>query len=72
MEYLSWIAFAFTVAGTILSAKKNRWCWVVWIAGNVPWACYSYHAGQWAMLAQTAIFFCLNIYGLRQWLKGAV
>ena len=69
MQLISWLAFAFTVSGCFLAARKSAWCWPVWIAGNFPWAWYFWHTHQMAGLTQTVVFFCLNIYGLWMWVK---
>lgn len=34
---VSWITTALCLIGTVLNVKKNKWCFVLWLMGNILW-----------------------------------
>lgn len=64
---IQWIAFTLSIIGIALNAKKNIWCWPVWIVSNGFWIYYSIQEGQFAALATWTVFLMFNFYGWYQW-----
>lgn len=64
---IQWIAFTLSVIGITLNAKKNIWCWPIWIVSNGFWIYYSFQEGQFAALATWVVFLGFNFYGWYQW-----
>ena len=40
MDLLGWVASILSIFGIYLNAKKNIWCWYVWLVSNVGWLIY--------------------------------
>lgn len=75
MSILGWIASVFSISGTLFNAKKNIWCWPIWITGNCLWKYYSIISEQWALLLVWIGFSIANIYAWSEWhkdLKGGI
>ena len=66
---LGWIATAMSVAGVLLNAKKNIWCWPVWLASNVLWIYISVVTNNLPQVVLWVIFAASNCYGYFQWKK---
>jgi nicotinamide riboside transporter PnuC len=64
---IDWVAAALSIAGIVMNAHKNPWCWPVWIASNVVWVSYAAVVGEWAVLATFTAFFAGNVYGWYRW-----
>ena len=65
---IGYVALALNVGGNMLLAHKNIWGWVVRIVTNVAWITYaSQIEGGDPMVANHAVFFMINMYGLRKW-----
>ena len=62
-----WIAAALSLAGILLNARKNIWCWPVWILSNLAWITYGVWFSQWAVLVTFTGFLFGNIYGWMMW-----
>ena len=68
-NYLGFFAFILTAIGGYLSAKKNNFCWYLWLASNVIWSYYALRPYQPMLLAEQFVFFGLNVYGIVKWKK---
>lgn len=66
---MSWFAAVFTLTGLVLSAKKIRWCWVLFILGSTVWITYGVRTHQWSIVMLDAGAIGFNVYGWRQWGK---
>jgi nicotinamide riboside transporter PnuC len=64
---MSWVAFLFSLWGVYLVSKKNKWCWVVWLVGNVCWIIYAWSPFQLALIVTQVIYILTNIYGIWEW-----
>lgn len=64
---VEWTAALLSLVGIFLNAKKNIWCWPVWIASNFCWIAYSLYTQEWAVLITFGGFFLGNLYGWREW-----
>jgi nicotinamide mononucleotide transporter len=67
---ISWIAMFLSLFGVVLNARKNIWCWPVWIISNFVWAAYNYQTRQLAPLVLVVVLCGANIFGWRSWSKG--
>lgn len=70
---IQWIAFILSFAGILLNAKKNMWCWPIWIVSNILWIIFnlSQPTPDYATLCLWMIFMMSNIYGWFQWGKDS-
>jgi len=66
-----WVALALAVTGSVLSARKIKWCWVIWMVANICSIIYCFTVTPVAIpiIIQEAIFFGINIYGMWNWFK---
>ena len=66
---LGWIAFALSVIGILLNAKKIIWCWPIWLVSNVLWIIHIWTqpAPDYSALCLWVVFLMSNIYGWFQW-----
>ena len=69
MNILGWIAMVFSVTGTLFNAKKNIWCWLIWIVANCLWKYYAIATQQWSLLVLWIVFTIANIYAWKEWYK---
>ena len=67
MDYLS---VFLSVFGLFLNARRNFWCWPVWLVGNVTWAIYATQTHQPSIMLLQGIYLGVNIYGWKKWLNG--
>jgi len=68
---MDWIAFLLTMTGLYLNIKRNNWCWLVWISGNLFWLGSSIPHAQWAIMSQNVIFLASNGLGWYKWTHDA-
>lgn len=69
IEVISWIILVITVAGVILSTKKNKYCWVVYFIADVSWTLINFYYGLYAQASMHLIFTGLCINGWLKWKK---
>ena len=69
LELIGWIASGLSIIGTLFSAKKNIWCWPIWILSCLIWSGYSMFSKQWALLSVWIGFIVANIYGWKNWYR---
>jgi len=63
------IATILSITGVFFNAKKNIYCWYIWIMSNILWIIYSIKTDQIPALIMWIVFFFANIYGYLQWRK---
>jgi len=57
-----------SIVGTILNIRKNRWCFIVWIATNGFWCVYNFrvlHSYQQGVIF--LVYAGLAVWGLIKW-----
>ena len=60
----------FSVTGIFLAARKNKWGFVVGLAGQPFWFATSIINKQWGVLVTTVGFTISWAYGAYNWFKG--
>lgn len=66
---IGWIASTLSIIGIVLNAKKNIWCWPIWLLSNVLWVYHCMQVGDSAALVTWIVFGAFNIYGWYNWRK---
>lgn len=69
VQIFTWTVTAICLAGTVLNVKKNRWCFVLWIFGNVAWLLYDAHSGLYSRAMLDVVQLAFAIWGLIEWRK---
>ena len=65
----TWTLTAFTIAGTYLNSKQNKYGFLVWGLCNMLWLGVDLTRGIYAQAALYVVFIGFNIYGWQQWGK---
>ena len=71
MQVISWIATAASLVGVVLNIRQDRRCFGIWMVTNAFWAGYDFSIGATAQAALFTVYFCLAVYGFREWRKTA-
>lgn len=58
-----------SVIGMFLTARKNKWGFVVGLSGQPFWFLTSLLHGQWGVFILTAFYTCTYIYGIYNWFR---
>ena len=70
LDLLQWPAMAVTVLAAWLvgSQRKARREWGFWVflASNVLWVAWGWHAGAWALVALQVCLAALNVRGVKK------
>lgn len=70
LDALQWPAMAVTLLAAWLvgsqSKAKRNWGFWVFIASNVLWTVWGFHAKAWALITLQAGLFVLNLRGARK------
>lgn len=67
---MEWIAVILSLIGMILNAKKNIWCWPIWILSDCVWLyCVAIKTYQPQQIILWIAFLISNIYGWYWWRK---
>lgn len=70
LDALQWPAMLVTLLAAWLvgsqSKAKRNWGFWVFIASNVLWTVWAFHAKAWALIALQAGLFVLNLRGARK------
>lgn len=70
LDLLQWPAMAVTLLAAWLvgSLQRRRRTWGFWcfVASNVLWVTWGWHAGAWALVALQFGLFLLNVRGVRK------
>jgi nicotinamide mononucleotide transporter len=69
MDLLGWAATATSIIGIGLNARKNIYCWPVWLLSNVLWISHAIILKDAPSIFLWAVFGISNIYGWFQWKK---
>lgn len=65
-----WIATAISVFGSMLNAKKSKWCFYVWILANVIWLVYDIYIRLYSRATLDIIQTVICISGIIYWNKS--
>ena len=66
---IAWIAVVCVFTATILSAKKLKSNWIVYIISNVLWLIYGINTNQYPLIVINILLIIGNTYGLYKWTK---
>jgi nicotinamide mononucleotide transporter len=66
---LGYIAAFVSLVGILLNARKNIWCWPVWLVSNVLWIYYSVVEGDIPSIILWSMFSGANLWGWYIWSK---
>lgn len=66
---VSWIAASLSILGILFNAKKNIWCWPIWLLSNFLWLIVTIQTQNWPQVILWSTFLVTNIYGWYEW-KG--
>jgi len=69
LQLFGYLAAFVSLVGIILNAKKNIWCWVIWLFSNAMWITYSAIEGDVPSIVLWTLFSIVNVYGWVQWIK---
>jgi len=64
-----WLLTLLSLTGVVLNIKKNKLCFVCWIASNLCWMIIDLKKGIPEQAALFFVYFCLSVYGLIEWTK---
>lgn len=64
------IALCCTLGGIILTAHKNRLCWLIYEIGGFAWITLYIISGLYIAIIAQSIFLVMNIFGWIKWGKG--
>jgi len=67
VELLAWAATAIALIGVWLNNRRQRACFVLWLASNAITFVIHVVAGMWPMAARDAAFFVLAFHGWWLW-----
>ncbi len=67
--FTDWIGFILGLLGSILIARKNKYCWYICAASNISWIIYSIITKQLALLLECGVLLLINIYAWLKWNK---
>jgi nicotinamide mononucleotide transporter len=68
-EILSYVLTSLSITGLYLNAKKNIWCWPVWLLSSILWAVYFIHQHEIASIIMWIVYSGFNIFGWLEWSK---
>jgi len=69
METLAWIVVCINLVATIFAIRKNPKAFYLYQITNCYWIYYTFHREVYPMLAVQAIYFVLNIWGIKRWTR---
>ena len=70
MDFLQGIIIATGLIGQGLVAKRNRWGFAFWIAGNLALSVVFWRSGQFALIALHALYSAIQIYSFISWSRS--
>ena len=70
MDFLQLIIIATGLVGQGLVAKRNRWGFVFWIAGNLALSVVFWRSSQFALIALHALYSAIQIYSFISWSRS--
>jgi hypothetical protein len=70
LDLLQWPAMAVTIAAAWLTASAARtrreWGFRVFLASNVLWVAWGWHAGAYALIVLQFVLAAMNLRGMRR------
>ena len=66
---MDWAGLVLNILGCVLNARKNIWCWPVWLLANALWTAHWIMHKEPAALVMILVYSCLNVYGYFYWRK---
>lgn len=69
LSVFTWASWVLSIAGLILSAKKNILCWYVWMVADLAWAAIFFYRGEVAEGVLFLVYFLFCFYGINLWKK---
>lgn len=67
----TWLITVASIIGVIANIYKKRWCFGVWLVTNFLWMVIDFSKGLYSQSFLFFVYFCLSVWGLIQWRKGA-
>jgi len=65
--WYAYVLVGFALVGTFLNARKNMWCWPLWLISNSGLALYFSINHLWSQTVLQTVFFILSAYGWYSW-----
>lgn len=69
MVIISWITTAMCLTGTILNVKKIKFCFWLWLIGNILWLIIDIKNGLWSRAILDIVQGVLALWGIIEWRK---
>lgn len=66
---MDWLGFILGITGAVLTARKHKSCWLIFMLSSISWIIYSALTKQIALLLEAVGFLIINIYGWIKWNK---
>ena len=67
LSIIGWITAIVCLTGTILNVKKIKFCFWLWLIGNVLWLCIDIYNGLWSRAFLDVVQGALALWGLIEW-----
>lgn len=64
-----WFVTLVSIIGSILNAKKSKWCFYIWITANLIWLTYDIHIRLYSRAALDVVQTIICISGIIHWAK---
>lgn len=64
-----WIVTMISLIGSVLNARKSKWCFYIWILANTLWLIYDVYIGLYSRAALDIMQTIICISGIIYW-KG--
>lgn len=66
-DKLTWALTILSIIGVILNIKRHKACFIIWAFTNFAWMVVDWWHGLYSQAVLFAIYFCLAIWGLKEW-----
>ena len=67
INFVGWVGFLLILFGYYLNAKKNIYCFLLWIIGNSIYFNYGFIIEALPVMAMSIFILIMNIYGYYSW-----
>lgn len=64
-----WVVTIISLIGSVLNAKKSKWCFYIWILANMLWLTYDIHIELYSRAALDVIQTIICVSGIIYWNK---
>ena len=64
-----WVVTIISLIGSVLNAKKSKWCFYIWILANILWLIYDIHIELYSRAALDVIQTIICVSGIIYWKK---